>query len=143
MGFFRYLDQKWGPFTVDRFANWKNAKTDRYNALFWNPRCEAVDAFTQDWSMENNWVVPPIYLIATVLQHARACRSSGTLIAPLWESAPFWPMLRTTEGSFRDFITEFEIFKNTNGILQLGDFKKSLLGSEKFNSPIIAIRFQF
>ena len=57
--FFREISRIWGPFTIDRFANQKNAKTPRYNALFWNPQCEAVDAFTQDWSNETNWVVPP------------------------------------------------------------------------------------
>ena len=60
----KQLKQKWGPFTIDRFANQKNAKTTRYNALFWNPNCEAVDTFTQDWSNEINWVVPPVFLVS-------------------------------------------------------------------------------
>ena len=39
LSFFQYLDARWGPFTVDRFANSKNTKTSKYNALFWNPGC--------------------------------------------------------------------------------------------------------
>ena len=141
--FFNYLNQKWGPFTIDRFANHKNAKIVRHNALFWNPHCEAVDAFTQDWSHECNWVVPPVYLVADALRHAKACKASGTLIAPYWESAPFWPMLRENNRVFKRFVLTYQLFDDTRGILELGDFKKSLLGSSKFKSPIIAIRFQF
>ena len=141
--FFNYMNEKWGPFTVDRFANYKNAQTTRYNSLFWNPNCEAVDALIQDWSGENNWVVPPIFLIPTAIHHARACKATGTLITPLWESAPFWPMVRSTSGTFKTFIIDFQVFTNTRGILELGDFRKSLLGSSKFKSPIIAMRFQF
>ena len=141
--FFQYLEQKWGPFTIDRFANEKNSHTRRYNALFWNPNCEAVDAFTQDWSRETNWVVPPVFLIATVLQHARACKSSGTMITPLWESAPFWPMITKTDGTFKKFVHDYEIFTVTSGILELGDFKQSLLGSTRFRAPIIAFKFKF
>lgn len=141
--FFRLLDSSWGPFTIDRFANHKNAKTPRYNALFWNPACEAVDAFTQDWDSENNWLVPPIFLIPRALRHAKACHAYGTLIAPLWESAPFWPIICNRKGSFRSFVREWRIFDNIDGLLQLGDCKQSLLGSDRFKSPLVAIRFQF
>ena len=47
--FFTHISREWGPFTIDRFASHKNTKTKRFNTLFWNPDCEAVDAFTQDW----------------------------------------------------------------------------------------------
>ena len=141
--FFTYLNQKWGPFTVDRFASHKNTQTARYNSLFWNPSCEAVDAFSQDWSRENNWVVPPIFLAATAIHHARACKATGTLIVPLWESAPFWPMLRGMDGGFKRFVIDFEVFTDPENLLELGDFRKSLLGSPRFKSPIIAIRFHF
>ena len=114
---FNYLNQKWGPFTVDRFASHKNAQTARYNSLFWNPRCEAVDAFTQDWSGENNWLVPPIFLAATTINHARACKAAGTLVVPLWESPPFWPMVRSMNGGFKSFVTDFEVFTEPEGLL--------------------------
>ena len=43
---FKFLDNKWGPHTVDRFACFYNAQLSRYNSRFWNPGSEAVDAFT-------------------------------------------------------------------------------------------------
>ena len=141
--FFNYLNARWGPFTIDRFANSRNTKTTRYNALFWNPLCEAVDAFTQDWSGENNWLVPPVFLVPSVLHHARSCRASGTLVVPFWESAAFWPMLRKRSGVFKKFVRDYETFPDTSGVLELGDFRRSLLGSARFQSPIIAFRIQF
>ena len=137
--FFEKMDQEWGPHTIDRL---QNAKTKRYNAGYWNPNCEAVDAFSQDWGDETNWLVPPIYLVPKTILHARACQAKGTLIVPWWESAPYWPMLRNKYG-FRRFVTETKLFRHTIDILELGDYKKSLLGSPRFTSPLIAVKFEF
>ena len=68
-----------------------NAQLDRFNSRFWNPGSEAVDAFTCDWGGEINWLCPPLHLISRVIQHAKKTRAQGTLIAPSWCSAPFWP----------------------------------------------------
>ncbi|CAH3172552.1 unnamed protein product [Porites lobata] len=65
---------------------------------FWNLYCEAMDTFTRSWDFENNWVCPPPDLVPRTLRHMRSCCAQGTLIAPLWRSAPFWPLL-TTVGS--------------------------------------------
>ena len=42
---FRYLNYKWRPHTVDRFACHYNAKFDRFNSRYYQPGTEAVDAF--------------------------------------------------------------------------------------------------
>ena len=47
---------------------------------------EAVDAFSQDWSADNNWFCPPVSLIAKVLQQCAAQQARVTLIAPYWPS---------------------------------------------------------
>lgn len=60
------LENLWGPHTVDRFACSYNAKLPRFNSRFVQPGTEAIDAFTQDWSTENTWLVPPISLIGRV-----------------------------------------------------------------------------
>ncbi len=39
---FEYATEKWGPFTVDRFASNKNSKLPRFNSRFWNPGSEQV-----------------------------------------------------------------------------------------------------
>ena len=59
----------WGPFTIDRFANHNNAKVTRFNSKYFVPGTEAIDAFTQDWSLENNLLVPPTKLILRTLRY--------------------------------------------------------------------------
>ena len=90
---YKMLDTTWGPHTVDRFATAYNAQVQRFNSRFACPGSEAVDAFTVDWSKENNWWCPPPMLVPRVLRHAECCKAQGTLVVPLWESAPFWPLL--------------------------------------------------
>jgi hypothetical protein len=58
-GIFEQLDAQFGPYTLDCFANSKNAKVSRYFSRFWNPGTTGVDAFYQDWSNGIAWVVPP------------------------------------------------------------------------------------
>ena len=60
---FNLVNTKWAFVTIDRFATKENTKTERFNSKFWSPRTEAVDAFSQNWSNEHNWLIPPIYLI--------------------------------------------------------------------------------
>ena len=61
---FFHLDQNpWGPHSVDRFACSYDAKLPKFNSRFVQPGTEAVNVFTQDWSPENNWLVPPIFFI--------------------------------------------------------------------------------
>ena len=89
---------KWGPHSIDRFADEHNHLLPRFHSRFWNPDCEAMDTFTRSWDFDNNWVCPPPHLVPRTLRHMRSCCAQGTLIVPLWRSAPFWPLL-TTDGS--------------------------------------------
>ena len=83
------VDKIWGPNTIDRFADFYNKQTPRFNSRCWNPSTEAVDAFTVDWHGENNWWCPPVWLVPRVIGHAQVCRAIGTLVVPCWPSAPF------------------------------------------------------
>ena len=98
--FFLSMEDLFGPFTVDRFASFSTRKTSRYNSKFWDPYCEAVDSFTQNWSSDNNWLDPPIYLISRCIRHLKGCKGQGTLIAPEWKSSSFWPELVDFGGIF-------------------------------------------
>ena len=75
---FLYLEDRWGPHTVDRFACSYNAKLPRFNSRFLQPGTEAVDAFSQDWSSGNNWLVPPTILVGRLLDHMRDCKAVGS-----------------------------------------------------------------
>lgn len=40
---------------------------ERFNSKYWCPGTEAVDAFSQVWVSENNWLVPPPSYIPRVI----------------------------------------------------------------------------
>ena len=71
---FCQLDGVWGPHTIDQFASPYNAQLPRYNSWYWDPGCEAVDAFSMSWAWEVSWLVPPLHLIChifqTILKHS-------------------------------------------------------------------------
>lgn len=90
---FECLNDKWGPFTVDRFATHYNAKCLRFNSRFWVPGTEAVDAFKQCWRGERNWIVPPPNRIMESIKKIKYERCCGTIVVPKWKSAPFWSMI--------------------------------------------------
>ena len=67
--FFNYIDHIWGPHTVDCFANFQYRKFTRFYSCYWNPDAEGVEAFCHDWGGENNWLVPPVFLVPQVIRH--------------------------------------------------------------------------
>jgi hypothetical protein len=91
---FAECQQKWGPHSVDRFAAWENAKLPRFNSQWLCPGVEAVDAFTQDWRGENNWVAVAFDQIMAVLLHVKECQAKATLVIPIWTGQPWWPVLQ-------------------------------------------------
>lgn len=102
--YFKICSQLWGEHTVDRFASHTNHLCPRFNSAFYCPGTEAVDAFSQDWSGENNWCNPPFGLIGQVLQHLRACGAKATLICPRWPKRPWWHLLCPDGQNFADFV---------------------------------------
>ena len=90
---FRVIEAKWGPRTIDRFASHYNAQVPRFNSKFASPGCSGVDALSQDWRNENNWVCPPVSAIVPSVRALSSCSGYGTLIIPQWPSAYFWPFL--------------------------------------------------
>jgi hypothetical protein len=90
---FTQLDNLWGPHTVDRFATDLNAQTTRFNSLRRCPGTEAVNAFSQDWSKENNWINPPFSLLHLVINKVIKQRAPATIIAPIWKAQPWFSKL--------------------------------------------------
>jgi len=140
---FAWLDNVWGPHTVDRFASQHNAQLPRFNSRFACKDTEAVDAFTMDWSGENNWWCPPPMLITRVLRHAEACRAQGTLLVPAWESAPFWPMLCSDGLHWSDFVIDVISLPLTSCMFHPGRSGSVLFKGAFPNTGVLAIRLEF
>ena len=138
--YFLLAEEKWGPHFMDRFADHENTQLPRFNSRFWCPRTEAVDAFSVSWAGENNWLVPPIFLIPRVLNHMFALDGHGTLVVPAWPSASFWPLIFTDQGLSPIFSDFFEIPMGTD-VFVLGNYKNALFGLPNFPSGALFLRF--
>ena len=90
---FNYIDTIWGPHSCDRFACHYNAKLQKFNTRYFQPGTDGVNAFTQNWSHDNNWLFPPPYLLIKAINYAKTRKARGTLIVLIWKSAHFWPIL--------------------------------------------------
>jgi hypothetical protein len=85
----------WNPgMSVDRFASGENAKLRRWNSRFHEPGAEAVDALRQDWRGETNYACPPLALMSQVIELIRVQEADVTLVVPIWQGQPWWPILR-------------------------------------------------
>ncbi len=140
---FRKLDSLWGPHTVDRFACCYNAKLARFNSRFYQLRTEAVDAFTQNWSYNNNWLFPPTVLIIKVVRHLRACSAEGTLIVPLWKSSVFWTILCEDGVHWNSWIHDWKTISNEQNLIIKGKARHCIFTKNNLNFDIVALRISF
>ena len=101
---FDMLDSRWGPHTIDRFSPHHNNQVKKFNSRFFSPGCAGVDALAQGWGFDNNWLCPPVHLIASSIRHLRNHKGVGTIVVPEWPSASFWPLLHDTPSKFAPFI---------------------------------------
>jgi hypothetical protein len=91
---FQQLEGRWGPHSIDRFATQYNNHCKRFNARYFDSKAEAMDAFTQDWSKDNNYANPDWNDISKVIEHARKCKAQLTLVFPDWPSKEWHRVIR-------------------------------------------------
>ena len=140
---FFYLDRLWGPHTIDRFACFYNAKVDRFNSRFFQPGTEAVDAFLQNWSFDNNWLVPPISRIGMVISHMKSRSARGSLVVPLWRSAYFWTLLCSDGVHWNNFVHDWVVLPPFSEVFIQGRAKNKFFSSSPNNSPVVALYIDF
>ncbi|CAC5425029.1 unnamed protein product [Mytilus coruscus] len=100
----------WRELNAIEFASVENRKVLRFNSLFWQPDSEAVDAFSQILTNENNWLVPPSNLVIRSIKHIIACQARGTLVVPKWTSAAFWPLIFDKHLIYQDYVKDVIVF---------------------------------
>ncbi len=119
--FFRIIQQQLRvTFTVDAFANAKNAKVDRYFSITFSKGCIGVDAFNYGWSQtELYWFFPPIAVIGRVINHMKLCKSKGCLLVPQWKNAYFYPLLK--ECCLAGNVRSVTVYQGSTVLLQGSD----------------------
>ena len=139
---FKYLDQLWGPHSVDRFAHDYNTKCKHFNSQFWCPGTNGIDSFTLSWYGKTNWLVPPPRLLTQVINKLEQEKCNGTLVVPEWTSAPFWPKIIDEHGQFRKFIIDHVYFQG-DGLTKRGRGQNSIFGLQNLKFRLLALRVHF
>ena len=106
---FEILDMiqcKWGELKIDWFASDYNAKLPIFYSRYWNEHSTGIDAFSQFWGDEFGLFVPPINLIARVLEKMKLDRVHGVIVIPMWNSGNFMPLL-WSGGKFCSFVVDW------------------------------------
>jgi len=140
---FAKLDSKWGPHSVDRFACNYNAKLACFNTRFFQPSAEVVDAITQDWGVDNNWLVPPVCLVDKVIAHLRACKAAGTLVVPMWKSSYFWTLLCADGVHWSSVVHDWLVLLQSESLFVRGKAKNRLYGTKSLSFRVVALRVCF
>lgn len=140
---FRQLDILWGPHTVDRFASHNSFQLPRFCSRWWCPGTETVDAFTVSWGGENNWLVPPVFLIPRVINHMKLGREQGTLIIPFWQSAHWWPLVSPSPGVFHPFVLDWREIPLHESTFLPGSAAADLFGHGIPSCRVFALRIVF
>ena len=92
--FFALIDSLYGKHTIDRFATLNNTQLERFNSRYLTPGTEAVDAMSQNWSEENNYINPPWVMLPQIIEKIIADRAYATVIAPIFNNQPWFHALR-------------------------------------------------
>ena len=137
---FAALDARWGPHTVDRFSNDRNAKCSRFDTKLPCSTAESIDAFSQAWGADNNWLCPPVRLIPPAIAHARKQRASGTIIVPYWPSSYFWPIIMPDGVNFASFVEDYVRFY---GQYDVGNPLNTCVFNSEPAFDTLALRFNF
>ena len=109
-----------GKFSVDLFADYHNSKVNKFYSKYWQENCSGVDAFAFKWSNEFCWTVPPVCLLAKVINKILIDKAKGILIVPRWRSSLFWPLLINNDFYYRYFIKDVIIYKDCSFVLKEG-----------------------
>ena len=83
------MERRFGPYTIDSFADDRNALLPRFNASWFCVRSEGFNALAIPWDGGNNWLHPPTLIIGHVIAKLRSDRATSTLLVSRWRAAPW------------------------------------------------------
>ena len=134
--YFRELDSRWGPFTIECFTSYANTKLPRFYTHFYSPNTLGVDALSQSREAENCWLAPPVCLVTQVIEHVKLCKCVA--IARLWSLIGhlpiFWLSIINEDRFLRSYILDFLYVAEGQRVFVRGSNKNCNLGSDKSSS---------
>ena len=136
--YFKIIPQRTICPSIDRFADEYNSQVTRFNSRLHTPNCEAVYAFSQNWSSDINWAVPPIHLISRTLFTIAEQKAHTIFVVPVWKAHYFWPILMKFIESQKTHIQDRFILPN---IFQAGRCKQTAFGKQQWPGLILWINY--
>ena len=78
---------------IDLFASSQNHQLKTYCSWIADPKALKIDAFTFSWDFNLVYLFPPFPLIHKCLSKIRKDKCRAILIAPVWKSRPWYPII--------------------------------------------------
>ena len=98
-----------------------------------------MDTFTVNWVNEVNWWVLPLHLVCRTVHHASNCNAKGTLVNPVWKSAPFWPVLFPDSEHLAPFFHLWWSVQYSPGLIVQGHSGSTLGSSLTLDTMLLAL----
>ena len=105
--------------------------------------CVVVDAFSQDWGHDNDWICPPVCLLIRVVKYMELCKARGTVILPMWKSSCFWTSFGIDCVQWNSFVIDWVFSPKFPGLFIREKIRNSLVGSRPLDFDAIALRIDF
>lgn len=114
----KFIFEIFGTPEIDLFANRLNNKLPRYYFFSTpkDPYSEAVDGFARSWSGLFAYAFPPFSMVGRCVIKARSDGARLILVAPVWKSQPYWPLLiKYSSGNAFTIPNSQDTLKNSYG----------------------------
>ena len=118
----------------------QTSQLTRFGSRFWNPGCTVVDAFSISWQTELSWLCPPIHLIGRCIRKLQRDKADGSLLVPLWFSAPWWPMLIGHDKEFKSLVTDVKLIERRENLFLSGSCTWNLFSEACPSCDILLLR---
>ena len=115
----------------------------KFNTRYFQPGTDGVNAFTQNWSHDNNWLFPPPYLLIKAINYAKTCKAQGTPIVPVWKSAHFWLILCPDGVHWDEFMKGCLPLPNWPKLVLKCKAKNTIFGNKQLTFAMVALRIDF
>lgn len=90
---FNSIQQRFGPFSMDLFASFRNTQLKVFFSWKPDPMATAVDTLAQEWRHHRPYLFPPFALVGRALQKIKEEKVPfALLVAPVWP-AQLWHSL--------------------------------------------------
>ena len=90
---FNRITYLFGPIEMDLFASHLTAQSPAFFSWRPDPYVVATNVFLQEWSQIKGYANPPWSLMGRVLSKVLMDKVRISLVAPVWKTQPWYPLL--------------------------------------------------